>query len=133
MGDNNDWSWWVGSSEESYHTECASREEAVEVAKEHDGAHIIEACKPSNIKLSGYFDADYFMENADENAWEDHGDPEGDGPLFDVTLDQQSDLQAMVHAAMDAWQEKHGLTFTGWQFSASRNHEYIPAAEAEEV
>ena len=29
-------------------------------------------------------------------------------------------------AATDAWQEKHGLTFTGFQFKASRNQEYIP-------
>lgn len=28
---------------------------------------------------------------------------------------------------MDAWQEKHGLTFTGFKFAASRNHEYVPA------
>ncbi|WP_282091307.1 hypothetical protein [Epibacterium ulvae] len=132
MSDNGNWSWWVGSCEESYHTECDSREEAVRVAKEHDGAWIVEACKPSSIKVSDYFNPDDFIVRADENAWDDHGDPEGDGPVFDIALEQQSDLQAMVRAAMDAWQEKHGLIFTGWQFSASRNHEYIPADEAEE-
>lgn len=134
VSENENWSWWVGSCDERYHTECDSREEAVRIAKEeYDGAHIVEACKPSNIKLSGYFDAHGFMEDADENAWDDHGDPEGDGPVFDATPDQRNDLQVMVRAAMDAWQDKHGLNFTGWRFSAARNHEYIPADEVEEV
>lgn len=134
MSEIKHWSWWVGSCEERYHTECDSREEAVRIAKEdYDGAYIAEACKPSNIALSGYFDASQFLESADESAYDDHGDPEGDTPLFDTTHEQDTDLEQMVRAAINAWQEKHGLIFTGWQFSASRNQEYIPGAEAEEV
>jgi hypothetical protein len=120
------WSWWVGHDDERYHTECDSREEAVRIAKEeHDGGYIVEAMKP-NIALSGYFDADIFMETADENAWEEHGDPDGDTTIFDVSPDLRNDLQDMVLATIDAWQKKHNLTFTGWQFSASRNEEWIP-------
>lgn len=134
MSNNDNWSWWVGSSDERYHTECDSREEAVRIAKEdYDGAYIVEACKPSSIALSDYFDASLFLENADESAYDDHGDPEGDAPVFETTHEQDEDLEQMVRAAISAWQEKHGLTFTGWQFSAARNHEYIPADEAEEA
>ncbi len=130
MNNIDNWSWWVGHDDYRYSTQCDSREEAVRIAKEeYDGGYIVEACKPSNINISGYFDASLFMENADESAWDDHGDPEGDSPLFDAAQDQCNDLQVMVRAAMDAWQEKHSLTFTGCRFSGERNHEYIPAAD----
>jgi hypothetical protein len=130
---NQHWSWWVGHDDERFHTECDSREEAVRIAKEeHDGGYIVEAMKPGNIALSSYFDADMFVENADENAWENHGDPEGGDTVFDVPPDLRNDLQDMVRATIDAWQKKHNLTFTGWQFSASRNHEYIPGPTEED-
>ncbi|TNE55193.1 MAG: hypothetical protein EP341_05430 [Sphingomonadales bacterium] len=134
MSENEEWSWWVGSDEERYTTECGSKEEAVRIAKEeYEGAYIVEAIKPGNIPLSGYFDAHMFMERADENAWDDHGDPEGDMPVFDAPPDLRNDLQDMVRATIDAWQLKHGIKFTSFAFAASRNHEYIPADEAEEV
>ncbi|MBN2759497.1 MAG: hypothetical protein JXQ79_03270 [Rhodobacteraceae bacterium] len=126
------WSWWVGRDEERYTTECATKEEAVYIAREkYEGAYICEAQKLANIKLSGYFDADFFVENAEDNAYDDHGDHESDDVIFDVTPDQRRDLDAMVRAAIDAWQEKHGLKFTGFLFSASRNHEYIDGPEDE--
>lgn len=132
---NDQWKWWVGHDEERYTTECDSREEAVQIAKEEfEGAYIVEAIQANNIRLSEYFDAATFMENADEKAWDDHGDPEGDGPVFETTTpDQGKDLEAMVRAAIDAWQTKHSLRFKGWRFSASRNEEYIPADETEDA
>lgn len=132
MSEKDDWSWWVGHDDERYTTECGSRDEAVQVAKnEYDGGYICEAKKPSNIKISRYFDGHMFAENAEDSASEDHGDPEGGDEIFKITPDQRKDMQIMVRAAMDAWQEKHGLTFTGFQFSASRNHEHIPAPDLE--
>lgn len=125
-----DWMWWVGHDEERYHTPCETREEAAYIAQEQrGGGYIVEALKPANIKISGYFDSGLFIENADDAAWEDHADPDGDYTLFEVTPDQQEDLQAMVRQTMDAWQEKHSLIFTGWKFSAQRNEEYISPAE----
>jgi hypothetical protein len=80
---NDQWKWWVGHDEERYTTECDSREEAVQIAKEEfEGAYIVEAIQANNIRLSEYFDATTFMENADENAWNDHGDPEGGHDTF---------------------------------------------------
>ena len=128
--ENENWKWWVGHCDERYHTECDDRDEAVYIAsEEQEGGWIVEALKPSNIQISKYFDGHMFAEEAEERAYDDHGDPEGDVEIFPIKPDQRNDLQEMVRAAIDAWQDKHGLTFTGFQFSASRNSEYIPAKQ----
>lgn len=127
---NEKWSWWVGSSEERFDTECDTREEAEAIAREeYEGAWIIEAQKPDSILLSKYFDAESFLERADERAWDYHGDPEGDAAVFEDAWKELAALQEMVRAAIDQWQEKHGLIFTSWKFSATRNLEYIPGAQ----
>lgn len=125
------WDWWVGSSEERYSTQCGTREEAVEIAREEydDGAWIVEAQGPAYLKLSEYFDADGFIEMADERAFDDHADEENPDALFETTPEQNADLQAAVRAAIDAWQERHDLTFRGFKFQAMRNGEFIPATE----
>lgn len=131
MEDGENWSWWVSRDDERYHTECETRAKAVQIAQDHGGGYIVEAQKPSSIKLSGYFCVEEFLEGAEEDAMTNHGDPESDMPVFGaVGADQEKDLQAMVRAAIDAWQEKHGLVFRGWAFSATRNFEYIPEPSA---
>jgi hypothetical protein len=120
------WSWWVGDSDERFHTECKTRDEAVELARSEGGGYIVEARKPEPPKLSYYFDHYDFIEMAEDRAYEDHGDPDGDAGVFDKVTDEQSkDLEVMVRAAMDAWQEKHGLTFVSYNFQDMRNDEYI--------
>lgn len=124
------WKWWVGHDDERYHTECDTREEAAYIAsEEQEGGYIVEATKPDNIEISQYFDGHLFAEEAEERAHDDHGDPNGDFEVFPMKSDQRSDLQKMVRDTIDAWQEKHGLIFTGFQFSECRNHEYIPAKQ----
>lgn len=123
------WKWWVGSNDERFSTECDTREEAVRIAREEyeDGAYIVEAIKPGNILLSNYFRADRFIEEADEQAYDHHGDPEGDSYVFeDVHGSVAADLQATVRAAIDEWQARHGLIFTGFKFLKQRNDEFIP-------
>lgn len=130
MTEQNEWKWWVGHDEERYHTECDTRDEAVYIAsEEQDGGYIVEAVKPSNIKISRYFDAHMFVESAEDDALDDFGDPEGYVLVFDVEPVVRVDLEVMVRATIDAWQAKHGLIFTGFQFAASRNQEYIPAKD----
>ncbi|MGY6705889.1 hypothetical protein [Roseinatronobacter sp.] len=130
--DSEGWSWWVGKDDERYTTECGSHDEARYIAREeYEGAFIVEAKKPENIALSGYFDADHFLERAEENAYDSHADPEGDAPVFDATPDQREDLQAVVRAAIDQWQAKHSLVFSGFLFSAARNQEWIDGPEDE--
>ena len=122
------WSWWVSADGEHYTTECATREEAVRIAQEeYDGAYIVEAVMPANLMLSSYFDAFLFTEYAEERAYDDHADHESGDPLFELKGDHIRGLQASVRSAIDHWQERHGLVFTGFQFSASRNEEYVPA------
>lgn len=130
MADN--WKWWVGADDERFSNECDTREEAVWIAQNEydDGAYIVEAVKPDNIKLSSFFSAAQFIEDADEQAYDDHGDPWGDGGTFDLTpgkeTDQATDLQNVVRAAIDEWQARHGLIFTGFKFLKQRNDEFIP-------
>lgn len=122
------WSWWVGSDEESYHTECATRDEAVQIARDdYDGAWITEAAKPANIALSQYFISERFLDDADEQAYDYHGNYDSGEPVFDLTAEQCADLEAAVKAALDAFQAAHGLVFTGYRFMAQRHTEFIPA------
>jgi hypothetical protein len=128
MEETENWMWWVGHDDERYHTECSTKEEAVYIAsEEQDGGYIVEAMKPGNINISQFFDAHMFVENAEDSACDDYGDPEGQVEVFPTKPEQRADMEKMVRAAMDAWQEKHGISFTGFQFKASRNHEYVPA------
>lgn len=128
MSEQENWKWWVGNDEERYHTECDTREEAIFIAsEEQEGGYIVEALKPVNIPISRFFYATIYIENAEGYAYDIHGDPEGDISIFDVPPDLCADMEVMVRSAMDEWQEKHGLTFTGFQFQRCRNHEYVPA------
>jgi hypothetical protein len=117
------WKWYVGSCEEEFHTTCDSREEAVETALGYGGAWIIEATKGAPLKLSAYFDTDRFLEDAEDRA-DDLKGPDCEA-LFYVTFDQGNDLEAMVRAAIDAWQERHGLKFVPWVFVQTRNLQWI--------
>lgn len=132
MTNDENWSWWVGHDDESFTTECGSRDEAVWIAREeYEGAWIVEALPPAELRLSAYFDASRFAEDTEDAAYDDHRDPLGDLPIFDLNTDQIKSLQSAVRSAIDHWQDRHGLTFRGWQFSASRNHEYIEGPDEE--
>jgi hypothetical protein len=125
------WIWWVGSDPERFHTSCLTRDEAVQIAiNDYDGAYIIEAIPSENIKLSDYFNAGDFIETANEAAY-DLCDPEGYTYVFDTHSDTERELQEMVRAAIDAWQQKHELKFVSGSFQASRNLEYIRPPDPE--
>lgn len=133
MTEQENWKWWVGFNEETYHTECDTREEAAYIAREeYEGGWIIEARKPSNIPLEKYFDAERFLEDAEDRAHDYYGDPETGDPVFDITAAQIDDLDTMVRETIGAWQKKHSLVFTGWAFTASRNSEYIPGPDEDD-
>lgn len=130
MADGEGWTWWVGHDDERYTTQCDSRDEAVQIAQEEfDGAHIVEAKKPANLKLSQQFDIELFLERAEEAAWEEHADEGSDDPVYDVSEDQKAALLERVRSAIDDWQMSHGLKFQGFKFSAQRNEEYIPPSD----
>lgn len=129
---SDEWNWWVGHTDERYTTQCDTRDEAVEIAKEeYDGAYIVEAKGPAELKLSSYFSADRFLESADEQAYDNHADEDSGDPIFDVSSDEMGALQTMIRMAIDEWQELHDLKFKGFKFQNQRNEEYI-GVESEE-
>lgn len=120
----NEWFWWVGRDEEIYHTQCGSREEAMQIVNsDYDTAYICEAIKRP-LKLADLFDAGRFFDDSNDNVYDDCIGENGD-TIFAATHEQQKDLQEIVCAAMDAWQEKHGLQFVPFMFSETRNEEYV--------
>lgn len=120
----NEWYWWVGRDEEVYTDQCDSREQALEIVNsDYDTAYICEAIKRP-LKLSDQFDAGRFLEDSDDNVYDDCIGENGD-TIFEATAEQRKDLKEMVGAAMDAWTEKHKLQFVGFMFTEMRNEEYV--------
>jgi hypothetical protein len=125
------WQWWAGFSEERYSDWFDCREDAVAWVHENcdEGGWITEAVKAPPQRLSDWFDAERFVEDCDERAYDNNMmDPDDGEPLFPYKPEQSVDLQATVRAAIDAWQDRHGLTFTPWAFERQRNTEYVTAA-----
>lgn len=121
-----EWKWYAGSNEETFgHGPFDTREQAIEELDGY-GGYVVMARKVP-LRLSSYFDVDRLLENAEETAY-DMANEDGD-PLFDVTDEQEADLQARVRAAIDAWQYAHGLTFIPWSFSETKHEERIQAKE----
>lgn len=124
------WKWWVSSDGENYHASYRTRDEAVAAIAgwgADGGGWICEACEAS-ISLADYFDVTWFLEFSDENAADDHGDPD-DGVIFDVSQKQVNDLSLSVRAAISEWQSRHGLVFGSGLFAGCRNAEYISVNE----
>ncbi|WGG58142.1 MULTISPECIES: hypothetical protein [Brucella/Ochrobactrum group] len=127
------WKWYSGDNNESFlFGPFDSREEAIAEARAQNGdnigVYVTEAYKEP-LKLSAYMSADTIetiLENAESTVAE-FGDEYGEYTTFDVSDEQAGDLRAILREAIDAWQEKHGLKFTTWCFTDSRNEEYIKA------
>lgn len=125
------WKWYSGNNNEIY--SCGpfdTREEAIDEARgqygDDVGVHVAEAYKEP-LKLSSYISRDLvetLLEHAEECV-ADLADEYGEHVTFDVSGEQQKDLRAMLTATVNAWQEKHGLKFTTWCFTDTRNEEYI--------
>lgn len=97
---------------------CVDREDAIAegLANTDPGDTFTTAfCQIHHLKLAQFFDADRFLEDVEENQCDDYTNEDGD-PVFEITKEQEADLQVMVRAAIDAWQEKHGLDFSSWYF-----------------
>lgn len=125
--------WWWSRDDERFDGPFETREAAIAEADGYgydDGFYICQATKPAPAKLSGHFDAADFIEQANDDSAEFMGE-DGD-PLFDPNADQETDLQAMVWAAIDAWQEKHKLVFMEWCFAWQGPSEWISTKPDEE-
>jgi hypothetical protein len=122
MSNEQEWKWYSGSNEEEFSDgPFDTREQAIAALDGYAGFVVLARKVP--LRLSGYFDADTFLENA-EDAAHDACNEDGD-PVFDISSDQQEDLQARIRAAIEAWQYAHNLTFMPWAFNGTKNLERI--------
>lgn len=122
MSNEQEWKWYSGSNEEEFgNGPFDTREQAIAELDGYDGFVMLARKVP--LRLSGYFDVETLLESA-EDATYDMANYDGD-PIFDVSKDQQEDLQARVRAAIEAWQYAHNLTFVPWAFTESKNLERI--------
>jgi len=105
--------WWITKDEESYSGgPLDTREEALLAAMEAD-AHGIAYLTRKPVRVSDLFDAESFIEVAEEVNADDWHDENGD-PVLDFTEDEVADLQAAVCAAIDDWQVRHQLAPMPW-------------------
>jgi hypothetical protein len=123
---NADGFWWTRDTETYHGGPCATREEAIRDAindGDLDVGDVVttEWCTIRHIALSQSFDADSFLEGAEDGA-EDFSNEDGE-PVFDVSGEQKADLQVMVRAAIDEWQKKHNLGFSSWYFHSCTQEE----------
>ena len=127
MSEHLEWKWYSGiSDEELSHGPFDMREQAVSALDGYGGYVVLARKVP--LLLSGYFDVDTFLENAEDAAC-DLGNEHGD-LLFNVSKEQSDDLQARIRAAIELWQYAHDLTFLPWVFNHTISREYIPEDQA---
>jgi hypothetical protein len=112
--------WWVSVDGETYHDQCETREEAVEIAKGYGKATIAE-CRQADFDLRITDDDIYsVLEAANEEAI-------GDGDFIEWTREQGEELEREVNAVISAWAARHNINRTAWLFGAVRNEEKIVA------
>jgi len=66
---------------------------------------------------------DDYLENAEEDASEDHGDSDMVFPgIFEnITNDQKEDLLNKLLLTIDTWQQRHGLVFKSYNLEGVRD------------
>lgn len=121
---NDNWSWWAGSSEEYYHTNCATREEAI-AALEGEGGWICEA-QQKPLRVADLLLLDDLLVDADEDIERGEDD---DDVILRATPAQEEDLRARIKVACDEWQAAHGLVFKTRMFTSQRKTEFISENE----
>lgn len=119
--------WWWGDNDERFNGPFETREIAEGDARTNTdvGFYLCQAEKAPPLKLSQYIDIDQLIEDANQRSWEDFGDPEGDGELFDLKKDQIDDLEKRLKTAADEWQAAHGIVVTPFKFADSTPAEWV--------
>ena len=109
---------WYSSNDEEIWTggPYATRDEA-EIEAQANGHRLICEAGKTPVRVSKHFDAEYFLERADEDL-DDYKGEDGD-PILDFTKEAEVDLQKRVREAIDAWQVAHQLSPTPWMFDFS--------------
>lgn len=151
--ENKHWAWWASDGGEVYRVgPYASRKEVIKQAiAEELGWHEVpqepsaegaaltppvlrlsfQICEAENppLRLSDWLpDADYLLDHAeDQVADSDRVASECDEPPYfeGITPAQRADLEQSIKAAVNQWQERHGLVFTVRTFADMRNEETV--------
>lgn len=132
------WFFAAWEDSESWDGPYATREAAIVAGRdaydEEDGFYICEAFN-APLDLNDYARWHDFFDSAEEAVIEsDRINTEfEEGPFFNVTPEQQKDLEAHLRQTVRLWQEKHGLEFKCRTFSDMRDMEHIPAINQEEA
>lgn len=100
--------WYASDNQEVWtHGPYETRDEAELAAFQNELPMVCEATiRP--VRLSKVFEAEVFLERADE-VYSEMMNEDGDS-FFDFTEDAVADLQNSVRAAIDEWQVRHQLS-----------------------
>ncbi|MDR3485408.1 MAG: hypothetical protein P4M05_10945 [Bradyrhizobium sp.] len=131
--DPHPWKWWVSlDGGDVYHNACATREEALEIARGYGTnaiygtTAIIAECKQQDFRTD--IDGDRILE------WLQESNEEliGEGEYIDCSAEQLKDLEDSVEATIRAWVERHKINNTAWMFGDVRNKEIVSALPRQE-
>jgi hypothetical protein len=125
--------WWASRDGEFYTVGSeASREAAISAATEEElglgdgncASFTVALCTAAQVRLSAMFRADRFLEECEDQAddYQFEGEP---SPFFEVTKEQEADLEARVRAALDEWQVAHQLRFVSTAFVRVEHREQV--------
>ena len=117
----NGWLWFSGSNDEHFSGTHNTRDQAI-AELDGFGGFIVEA-RQDPLRLADCIDAALILESAEDDA-EQCSNEYGDR-IFSCSEDQLDDLQARLKTACDEWQSAHGIVFTPYCFTSTRNAEKI--------
>lgn len=135
----NGWQWWASADEEFYRVgPCDTKEQVIACAVDEElGYHekedtascrfYVTEARQDLLRIADWIDAEGIVERAEDAIYDsDRACSEfDDGPIFDMTPDQEKDLIARIRKACDEWQDAHRLRFQVNTFSAMRNKEAV--------
>ncbi len=114
------WTWRI-STDGGYEftEEYASKDEAIAALLHYDYNDtnvVIAECKEQefDLRITGDEIIDLMLNNNEDII--------GEGEFISVTPEQEKELEDAVNAAISAWDKKHGINTTAWQFAGTRNH-----------
>ncbi len=131
------WQWWWSRDEETYSGPFATRDEAIEDARDEgqDSIYVAEAHK-GRIDLADYFGrngiTDY-VDDLEQGVFTDHQNEDGEALTEHITTAQWDALAKRIQPIVAEWQKAEGIVITPWSFSGIRNGEWVDTAATPEA
>lgn len=134
------WHWWASRDGEVYTVgPCATREEAIQEAKNNEVGHFDDYDNPTTltfvlleayklpVDLAGMVDIEYMIERF-EDCNDELLNEDGESPLADVPSEKWRELEIMLKATVKGWQEARNVKPVTWRFTKTRNEETVTVA-----